>query len=235
MQRAPPKRAGLVYRTNDARCAEAPRATGYLEFEPPKMLQPVEAAGAAAFFDFLARLAFFALGAAFLVAFLAVFFLAAFFGAAFLTAFFTVFFLAAFFGAAFFTAFLATAFFGAAFFAAFFFAAMFTPHMYSQRGGPRPVPPKRARGALICEALTHGVDAGAMPREGEKVKGAASGGGGGGGSSGGGGGGGAGAMAGSGGGAEASRGSVARAAKAIAAETGSAVGRMFGGLFGKRG
>jgi hypothetical protein len=137
MQRAPPKRAGLVYRTNDARCAEAPRATGYLAFVPPKMLQPVEAAGAAAFFDFLARLAFFAFGAALTAAFLAVFFLAAFFGAAFLTAFFTVFFLAAFFGAAF----LATAFFGAAFFAAFFFAAMFTPQYVLPTGRTSPRSP----------------------------------------------------------------------------------------------
>ena len=59
-------------RTNDARCAEAPRATGYLAFEPPKMLQPVAAAGAAAFFDlaedFFAFVAFFALGAALAVA-----------------------------------------------------------------------------------------------------------------------------------------------------------------------
>ena len=74
-------------RTNDARRAHALRATGYLAFEPPKMLQPVAAAGAAAFFDlaedFFAFVAFFALGAALAVAFLAVFFLAAFFGAAF--------------------------------------------------------------------------------------------------------------------------------------------------------
>jgi hypothetical protein len=63
----------------------------------PKMLQPLAAAGAAAFFE------------AFFAAFFGAAFLTAFFGAAFLTAFLTAFF-AAFFGAAFLTAFfLATA------------------------------------------------------------------------------------------------------------------------------
>ena len=76
--------AGLAYRTNDARCAEAPRATGYLVFELLKMLQPDEATGAAAFFGaaFFDFLAFFAFGAAFFTAFLA-----AFLGAAFLAFF----------------------------------------------------------------------------------------------------------------------------------------------------
>ena len=76
----------------------------------PKMLQPLEAAGAADFFE--AFLAAFFLGAAFLAAFL---------GAAFLTAFFA-------------------AFFGAAFLTAFFFLAtamVFTSLQLSGHFGPR--------------------------------------------------------------------------------------------------
>ena len=87
----------------------------------PKMLQPLEAAGAADFFE----------------AFFEVFFLAAFLGAAFLgAAFLTAFFLAAFLGAAFFFA----AFFGAAFLTAFFFLAtamMFTSLQLPGHFGPR--------------------------------------------------------------------------------------------------
>ena len=85
----------------------------------PKMLQPLEAAGAADFFE----------------AFFEVFFLAAFLGAAFLTAFF----LAAFLGAAFLTAFFFAAFFGAAFLTAFFLATamVFTSLQLPGHFGPR--------------------------------------------------------------------------------------------------
>jgi hypothetical protein len=89
-QEAPPKWAGLLD-FSEERAARTRRESAYLLFEP-KMLQPVEAAGAAAAFldDFFFE-AFFFFGAAFLAA-------------AFLTAFFAVFFFAVFW-ATFFTAF----------------------------------------------------------------------------------------------------------------------------------